>query len=144
MTSVRVPLAARSVRYALVAVVACVILVASVLEPDPTAAPTMGPFGIVGADKWTHALAYAGLTGTLLYASVSSNRDGSRVVLAVVLAVGFGIGVELVQWPIPYRTASVADAIADAVGALLLALAWRSFGRLVRFVPITRWTTSGE
>ncbi|EMA46729.1 VanZ family protein [Halococcus saccharolyticus] len=139
MTTVRVPFATRSVRYGLVAAVAAVILVGSILEPDPAAAPTMGPLGIVGADKWTHAFAYAGLAATLLYASVSSDRGSSRVALAVVLTVGFGIGVELVQWPIPYRTASTADALADAVGAGVLALAWWSLGRFVRFVPVGRW-----
>ncbi|MGN8213704.1 VanZ family protein [Halococcus salifodinae] len=138
MTSVRVPLAARSLRYGLVVVVAAVILVGSVLRPDPAAAPTMGPFGVVGADKWTHAFAYAGLTATLLYASVSSDRGSSRIALAVVLVVGFGIGVELVQWSIPYRTASAADALADAVGAGVLALAWWSLGRFVRFAPLGR------
>jgi|AntDeeMetagen134_2_1112570.scaffolds.fasta_scaffold00327_18 VanZ family protein len=139
MTSVRVPLVARSVRYGLVAVVAAVILVASVLQPDPTAAPTMGPFGIVGVDKWSHALAYAGLAAVLVYASMSSNRGTDRLILAVVLAVGFGIGIEFVQWPIPYRTASAADALADAIGAGVLALAWWSLSRFVRFVPISRW-----
>jgi len=56
-----------------------------------------------------------------------------------VLAVGFGIGIEFVQWPIPYRTASAADALADAIGAGVLALAWWSLSRFVRFVPISRW-----
>ena len=142
MSSLRVPLAGRSLRYGLVVAVAAVILVGSVLRPDPAAVPTMGPFGVVGADKWTHALAYAGLAATLLYASVSSDHGSSRVTLAVVLTIGFGIGVELVQWPIPYRTASTADALADAVGAGVLVFAWWSLGRFVRFVPTARWRDS--
>ena len=142
MASVRLPLAARSVRYVFVAVVAGVILVASLLGPDPTAAPTMGPLGIVGADKWTHALAYAGLAAALLYASVTPGRDSSRVGLAVALAVAFGVAIELLQWPIPYRTASAVDVLADAVGAGVLALAWRSLDRFVRFVPVARWSES--
>ena len=122
MPTVRLPLLAPWLRYAFVTVVAAVIFVASLLRPDPTAAPTMGPLGIVGADKWTHALAYAGL--------------------AVALAVGFGVVIELLQWPIPYRTASAVDVLADAVGAGVLALAWRSLDRFVRFVLIARWAES--
>ena len=142
MSSVRLPLAARWLRYGLVAVVAAVILVASVLRPDPMGAPTMGPLGVVGADKWTHALAYAGLAAALAYASVTPGHDSSRVGLAVALAVGFGAAIELLQWPIPYRTASAVDVLADAVGACMLALAWRSLGRFVRFVPVARWAES--
>ena len=138
MPTVRLPLLAPWLRY--VFVVVAVILVASLLRPDPTAAPTMGPLGIVGADKWTHALAYAGLA--VLYASVTPGRDSSRVGLAVALAVGFGVVIELLQWPIPYRTASAVDVLADAVGTGVLALAWRSLDRFVRFVPVARWAES--
>jgi hypothetical protein len=133
MVSLAVPLAARRVRYALVALVAAVVLVASVVETGG-GARTFGPFGFVGADKWTHAFAYAGLTAALAYASVESGRD--RLMLAVAVAIAFGIAIELVQWPIPYRTASIADALADAVGACLLALGWRSLSTFVRFVPV--------
>jgi VanZ family protein len=128
-----VPLASRRVRYALVALVAGVVLVASVVEPSG-GARTLGPFGLVGADKWSHALAYAGLTAALTYASIKGGRG--RLALAVGVAVVFGIAIELVQWPIPYRTASVADALADALGACLLVLGWRSFSGFIRFVPI--------
>jgi VanZ family protein len=131
MRSLTVPLVARRTRYVLVALVAGVVLVASVVETSGT--PSAGPFGIVGMDKWTHALAYAGVTATLAYASIENDR--ARLVLAIGLAVAFGIGIELVQWPIASRTASVADALADAVGACLLALGWRTFSRYVRFVP---------
>jgi hypothetical protein len=127
-----VPLASRRVRYALVALAAGVVLVASVIETGG-GARTLGPFGLIGADKWSHALAYAGLTAALTYASIEGGRG--RLALAVGVAVVFGIAIELVQWPIPYRTASVADALADALGACLLALGWRSLARFVRFVP---------
>ncbi|GAA0453010.1 VanZ family protein [Halococcus dombrowskii] len=126
-----VPLVDRRVRYALVVLVAGIVLVASVVETSGT--PTVGPFGLVGMDKWTHALAYAGVTATLAYASIENGH--ARLALAVGLAIAFGIGIEIVQWPIVYRTASVADALADAVGACLLALGWRTFSRYVRFVP---------
>lgn len=128
-----VPLASRRVRYALAVLVAGVVLVASVVETGG-GAHTLGPFGFVGADKWTHALAYAALTAALAYASVEDGR--SRLALAVGVAIGFGIAVELLQWPLSYRTASVADALADAVGACLLALGWRWLARFVQFVPV--------
>lgn len=132
MVSLAVPLVSSRARYALVALVAGVVLVASVVEPGG-GTRTLGPFGLVGADKWSHALAYAGLTGVLAYASVEGGRD--RLALAVGVAIAFGIAIETLQWPIPYRTASIADALADAVGACLLALGWRSFSGFVRFVP---------
>jgi VanZ family protein len=134
MVEVRVPLASRRVRYGIVAVVAVVVLVLSVVEAG-TGTPSSGPLGLVGSDKWSHALAYAGLAATLAYASVGSHSHG-RVALAVVLAVGFGIGVELVQGPIPYRTASAVDALADAVGACLAALGWWWLSRFAQFVPV--------
>ena len=126
-----VPLVDHRVRYALVALVASIVLVASVVETSAT--PSTGPFALLGMDKWTHALAYAGVTATLAYASIENGR--ARLALAVGLAVAFGIGIEIVQWPIVYRTASVADVLADAIGACLLALGWRSLARYVRFVP---------
>ncbi|EMA49740.1 VanZ family protein [Halococcus morrhuae DSM 1307] len=131
MRSPSVPLVDRRVRYALVVLVTGIVLVASVVETSGT--PTVGPFGLVGMDKWTHALAYAGVTATLAYASIENGH--ARLALAVGLAIAFGIGIETVQEPIAYRTASVADVLADAIGACLLALGWRTFSRYVRFVP---------
>jgi VanZ family protein len=127
-----VPLVPTRVRYALAVLVAGVVLVASVIEAGG-GADTLGPFGLVGADKWSHALAYAGLTAALAYASIEGGRG--RLALPVLAAIAFGIAIELIQWPIPYRTASVADALADAVGACLLALGWRWLARYTRFVP---------
>jgi VanZ family protein len=133
MVTVRVPLVSRSLRYGVVGFVAAVILVASVVEPG-AATPSRGPFGLIGMDKWSHAVAYGTLTATLAYAAAVSGNWG-RLAAVTCLAVAFGIGVELVQWPIPYRTASVADVLADAVGACLLALCWWWLSRFVRFVP---------
>ena len=132
-----VPPVPTRVRYALAALAAGVVLVASVVETGG-GADTLGPFGLVGADKWSHALAYAALTAALAYASIEGGRG--RLVLPVLAAIAFGIAIELLQWPIPYRTASVADALADAVGAGLLALGWRWLTRFVRFGPASEPT----
>jgi hypothetical protein len=83
---------------------------------------TLGPLGLVGADKWLHGVGYAVLAGTLVPAASRADRDrsGLRLVLfAVAVAAGVGLGVELLQWPHPGRTASLADATANLVGAVL-------------------------
>jgi VanZ family protein len=143
MTTVRLPLVARRLRYAFVAVVAAVVLVSSISRPGATGTAT-SPFGLVGADKWLHAFVYAALAAAIAYASVAVDGGRARLAAAVFLAIAFGIAIELIQWPIPYRTASTVDTLADAVGACVLALAWWSLGRFVRFVPVTRWTGSSE
>lgn len=69
---------------------------------------------------------YAMLTATLAYAfevSVRTSRR-NRLALAVCLAVVFGVCLEFAQWPIPQRTMSGLDAIANTIGACLLAALW--------------------
>jgi VanZ family protein len=112
----------------LAGVVTLVVVVASLLPPelflgpDTGATPDLrGPLGLVGLDKWLHALGYAVLAGTLVPA-VAADRPGRRslagtVVVAFAVAAGVGLGVELLQWPHPGRTASLVDAAANLVGA---------------------------
>ncbi|MFC7082405.1 VanZ family protein [Halorussus caseinilyticus] len=133
-------------RWVAVAVVAGGILFASVLDPPSSAPPTSGtgPGGI-GMDKWLHALAYAGLAGTLAVALASDRgrspavaRDHERApdhartaALAALLAVCYGVGLEFVQAPLAGRYFSVADMVADAVGAAVAVVGWRLLvGRL--------------
>jgi VanZ family protein len=106
--------------------VALAIVVASLLPPelflgpDTGATPELrGPFGLVGLDKWLHALGYAVLAGTLVPAVAAgrSETTARTVVVAVAVAAGVGLGVELLQWPHPGRTASLVDAAANLVGA---------------------------
>jgi hypothetical protein len=136
-SGVTLPLASRSTRYGLVAIVACAILVGSVIDP-PSAGPTpaaAGPLGFVGLDKWLHALAYAGFAGTLTYALAPwtipadgptrpSSTVAAGLAAVVVLAAGYGFGVELVQGTLPVRSFDLADAAANAVGALLATAGW--------------------
>ncbi|SFR35555.1 VanZ family protein [Halogeometricum limi] len=114
--------------------VACwslVVVVASVVSPPgsgpaeatPTALPTL--LG-VGVDKWVHLGAYA--TTAFLGADALRARDTASVALAAVAATALGGGVELVQASIPARSFSVADAVANAVGAALGAGAYSAFG----------------
>lgn len=144
---------ARAVRWArLVAPVgwAGVVLVASVVEPGggPPAPPVLG----LPADKLLHGLAYATLAATIAVGlatprrsdTVATSRSGDAVagslrhrsvrrvvLLAVVTATAYGLVIEGVQYPLPYRSFELLDAAANAVGAVLGAAGWLA-GVLVR------------
>jgi hypothetical protein len=112
----------------LAGLVACGLVAASLVPPTLVfgsssggGTTTLGPLGLVGADKWLHAVGYAVLAGTLVPAVSRADSDRGRrrvVLLAVTVATGVGLGVELLQWPHPGRTASLADATANLVGAV--------------------------
>lgn len=120
-------------------IVAVVILLLSIQEPTGTGV-YYGPFGVIRRDKWSHAIGYAILTATIAYAFVVpvssiSTDHRRRLALSVCLAVVFGVVVELIQWPIPYRTASVIDATANIIGSCFVAIVWGVVmrTRIVRF-----------
>lgn len=125
MSPVRVPLASKPIRYGIVVIVAVLILVASVEKPG-VSMTHYSPFGVIEIDKWYHGTGYAVLTATLAYAFVAPVPTGRlrRLACSVGVAVVFGACMELIQWPIPYRTASEIDAAANAIGACLLAALW--------------------
>ena len=106
-------------------IAAIVILIASIIDLGPSSTH-YGPFGVFAMDKWIHATAYAAFTATVAYAVVAPVSTGYcyRLVFSICLAVGFGIFLEVVQWTIPYRTSSSIDAVANTVGACLLAAIW--------------------
>lgn len=130
-------------RWLAVAVAAGGIFVASVLDPPSSGVPSVGPFGLLGMDKWLHAFAYAGLAGALATALAPGHRPAvtaSRgpavtAALAGLLAVGYGVGIEFVQAPLPERSFSVLDMAANATGAVVAVLGWRL---LVEFVGGSR------
>ncbi|MFC4550162.1 MULTISPECIES: VanZ family protein [Halorussus] len=115
-----------------VALVAGVIFYGSVLDsPGASLSPT-GPLGLVGLDKWLHALGYAALGAAL---AVALRGDADRaILLAVVVSVGYGVGIEFVQAAIPARHFSVADMAADTVGAAVGAGATAGLLRLLERV----------
>lgn len=135
---VPLPLVPRPVRYLGVAVVGGVLFVTSVIDPAATGGgpPPYGPFGLVLLDKWLHALAYAGLAGALLYAL--ARADPRALAVAVALAAGYGLGIEAVQAVLPERSFDLADAAANAVGAVAAAAGWRAVLRYARLVPVPR------
>ncbi|WP_458205890.1 VanZ family protein [Haladaptatus sp. NG-SE-30] len=138
-------------RWVAVLVVAGAICYFSVFTtPDPGVTP-MGPLGLVGADKWYHAVGYGGLGAVLAFAlagrhahsqSRGGQAQGTRArtcvrvtgerragVLAIAGATGYGVAMELVQWPIPLRHASVGDVVADALGATVAVAVWWALSR---------------
>lgn len=120
----QVPLLDRRLRWLAVVLIAGGILLASVIRPDGVR-DALGPLGIVGLDKWLHALAYAALSITLAYAF--AEWDATTAAIAVfVLAMAFGLGIELVQAAVPYRDFSWLDLLANGIGAAVVAVAYRA------------------
>ncbi|ESP88766.1 VanZ family protein [Candidatus Halobonum tyrrellensis] len=120
-------------RWLAVVVVAGVVVVASLVpRPAGGVAVTVGP---VGADKLLHAAGYATVAFLLARAFRVRERRPVRVPFALgvaaAAAVALGGGVELLQSAVPGRTASVADAGANLVGAVGGAAAWRAWRRSV-------------
>lgn len=110
----------QAVRYVPAAAFAASVLVASVVDPSG-GVPSSAVLGL-GADKWLHLATYATLALLLAFAALARTP---RVLAAVVLlAAAYGGGIEAVQSFLPARTCDLADAAANAAGALLGAGAW--------------------
>jgi VanZ family protein len=124
MDRLTVPVLPRWLRVAGAVVVALVILFASVVDPPGTGAPP--PILGIPQDKWIHALAYAGLATTLVYAGLSSGDRPARRLLAgaVVVAVAYGVSIEVVQAFLPARSFDLLDALANTLGAVVGTLPW--------------------
>lgn len=93
---------------------ALLVGVASVTPPALIGPPSDG--GTVPLDLLLHLVGYAVL-GALLV------RAGWRPFTAVLVASVFGLGVEAVQFLLPFRTASGLDAVANLAGASIGATA---------------------
>lgn len=100
-------------QWVFVAVLAAGILVASVVPGGGASA--LGPLGVVGLDKWLHAIGYATLAGAVTVAY-------GRVTVGVGAAVAYGVFIEFVQLGVPSRSGSVLDALANLAGAVVGAL----------------------
>ncbi|WP_336002223.1 VanZ family protein [Halorientalis halophila] len=140
MGSLRVPLLPSWVRWLAVALVAAVVVWSSVTRP-PTGGPGPAFPGPIGFDKYLHIAAYLTLTGALGYALVDG-RVERIAALAFAVAVSFGFGVELLQLASPYRSFSFGDAVANAVGASVVAALWGPLTDRVRFRPLDKWRGS--
>ncbi len=129
----RVPLLPWPVRAAAAVGVAAVILVTSVTRP-PEVAVALGPLGLVGFDKWVHAVGYGALAVAVAYAVPARSR--TRLAMAVGVAVGFGLLVESIQFGLAYRSFDLVDAAANAAGAALAVAVWRLLGVGKRLEPV--------
>ena len=114
------PTATRPLRWGGVLACAAAILVASVVGPGTGSRTLLG----VGLSVYLHLAGYAGLAGAVGYALLRADARG--LLIAAGVAVGYGVAVELVQAPLPYRTASALDAQVNAAGAAVGAALWRA------------------
>lgn len=86
--------------------------------------PPEGPGELIGvpSDKLLHALAFlvlALLTARAVRYELPGRARLSRAGLAVGLSVATGVLLEVYQLALPDRSAEVADAVADTIGAVL-------------------------
>jgi VanZ family protein len=113
----------RQARQYLPAILLAVVIFATSLFPVPAGASERLPtlFG-VALDKWVHAVSYGALTGLLAWSRQS--RAVPVVFGLAALAIGYGACVELLQGLVPSRGTSGADMVANAAGALCVAVVW--------------------
>lgn len=95
------------------------ILAASVVRVPGEPSPTPGPVGLT--DPF-HLVGYAALA-VAVAVTLSEHREPTRSIhvaaIAVAVATLFGVAIEIVQAPIPWRSFAVADAAVNAVGAVV-------------------------
>ncbi|AWB26475.1 VanZ family protein [Halococcoides cellulosivorans] len=113
--------------WGLVAVIGTAILAASLIDPGIAGPAGEGPLGGLAVTTWLHVLGYTALTAALLGA-VGDRRFG--IVVAPVVAIAVGAGIELLQWPLAWRTASVADATVNAIAAITMTAVWPACRRV--------------
>ncbi|WP_435347728.1 VanZ family protein [Haloarchaeobius sp. HRN-SO-5] len=99
-----------------------VLVGGSLVTPPGQGTTPLGPFGLVGLDKYAHAFGYAVLGGFVSLAV--RPRSWRGVVLAVALTAGVGAGVEVAQAFVPARSTALADGVANTVGAALGLAVW--------------------
>jgi len=98
------------------------LLLAVSLRPAPeTGGPTPQLVGIA-VDKWVHVGSYGLLT--VLLAWGLHTRTLSVVAAVALVAVCYGGGIELLQGLVPSRSPSVADMVANTVGAVAGGSVW--------------------
>ncbi|MBX0294969.1 VanZ family protein [Haloarcula nitratireducens] len=138
--TVRLPLLPRWLRWSVVALVGGFIFYTSIVTAPPETPIDYARLWVdIALDKWRHFVAYAVLAGTLAYATDDWSLERRGIVLAVVsVTVLYGVGIEVGQSFLPGRYFSLGDALANAVGALLVA-PWYLLRRYVTFVGVRSW-----
>lgn len=116
----RVPLLPARLRWLGVVAVVVMLIYFSLLTAPPSAPPDEGLAAFW--DKQLHFAGYLALGLALAYATATAGYPRlRRALLVVVAAVTFGVGIEVLQAPLPDRYFSYADMLANAVGAVLAA-----------------------
>ena len=120
MTTVRIPVVPRALRWATVALIAGVIFYNSILNaPSQTVVPNPVPPDLL--DKWRHFLAYGALAGSLWYATLDLEQPIQYIILLVLgTSIIYGIGIECWQAMIPNRYFSMIDVYANVLGSLFV------------------------
>jgi VanZ family protein len=100
--------------------------------------------GPVGWDKAAHFFGYAGLAVLTCLALLRGRRWTWRAALAVLVGLlVYGVVDELLQIPIPRRSADPADWTADALGAVAGMMLFRAVQKTVELVQQARRRESG-
>lgn len=94
-------------------VVVALLLAVGSLWPRP---PGTGPGIPVVTDKHLHFAGYTALGAVAVWAA---GRDPRRIALAVALAAGYGLALEVGQLPLATRSFSLLDQLANTAGALV-------------------------
>jgi hypothetical protein len=112
---IAIPVVPAWLRWSLVVGTAAVILYFSIVPP-PSGSILMGPFGLINLSYWLHLLVYLGLSIVLAYAFQPSPRPDWQILLAVfTLAVGYGVGIQLIQLQLPTE---------PSISRISLSMAW--------------------
>jgi VanZ family protein len=97
----------------LLAVVGVIVYFSLLDTPGP---PPVGP-ATPWYDKQLHFASYAAVTVAAAGATIELRaRRWYRIAVVVAFAVAFGVGIELAQWPLADRYASLGDVAANAAG----------------------------
>lgn len=135
------PLFPSPIRWLGVVIVAAVLVFFSLLTPPP--APPPGDGGLATFwDKKLHFAGYLAFGLALAYATATSRHSG-RPILVLAAAVAFGVGIEVLQGPLPDRYFSYADMLANAIGALL-AVGWFMLEPWLEYVAVPTRKTSPD
>ena len=103
-----------------VAVAACATVVAASVVGPPAALGT--DVTGVGLDKWAHV---AGTAVLAVVVAAARRADGRDLLVVAAAVVALGAAIEGIQAPLAHRTASLVDAAANGVGAVLGVAGWR-------------------
>jgi VanZ family protein len=137
MMSARLPLLPSWIRWGFVLTIGGYIFYVSLVAVPPKTVVDSAKPAILPLDKWRHLLAYAVFGGTVAYATADWQTGLQyQIILSVGITLTYGVGIEMGQAFVPHRYASVADAYANAIGALLV-LPWYALRPHVEFVLIS-------